>query len=90
MAKILLGRVAGFNRGQLLTSQVSRHRGRNSPFGRTRGNLLTTRAILLVTHNPMNYPNTIKHKSPQVYPLLTPVTGIDGKVRLFPSVLGFR
>ena len=80
MAKFLLRRVAGFNRDQLLTSKVYGLRGRNSPFGRTRGNLLTTRASLLVPHFPMPYPNTIKQKSPQVYPLLMPVKGVDGYV----------
>ena len=64
MAKILLWRVAGFNRDQLLTSKVSGHGGRNSPFGRTRGNLLTTRASFLVSHHAMPYPNTIKQKIP--------------------------
>ena len=62
MAKILVRRVAGFNRAQLLTSQVSRLRGRNSPFERTRGNLVTKRASFLVYHLPMTYPNIIKQK----------------------------
>ena len=75
MAKILLRRVAGFNRDQLLTSQVSGLSGRNSPFGRTRGNLLTTWAILLVSHLPMPYSNIIKEISLQVYPLSMPVKG---------------
>ena len=75
MAKILLQSVAGFNRDQLLTSKVSGLRGRNSPFGRTRGNLMTKRARILVSHLPMPYPNTIKQKSPQVYPLSMPVKG---------------
>ena len=79
MAKILLWRVVGFNRDQLLTSQVSGLRDRNSPFGRTRGNLVTRRARFLVSHLPMPYPNIIKHKSPLVYPLSTPVKGVDGE-----------
>ena len=62
MAKILLRRVAGFNRDQLLTSQVSGLRGRSSPFGRTHGNLVTTRASFFVSHIPMTYPNIIKQK----------------------------
>ena len=62
MAKILLRHVAGFNRDQLLTSQVSGLRGRNSPFRRTNGNLVTTRASFLVSHIPMPYPNIIKQK----------------------------
>ena len=66
MVKILLWRVAGFNQDQLLTSQVSGLRGRNTPFGQTR--------------IPMPYPNIIKQKSPQVYPLSTPVKGVDGEV----------
>ena len=53
MAKILLRRVADFNRDELLTSRVSRLRGRNSPFGRTRGNLVTTRASFFVSHLSM-------------------------------------
>ena len=64
MAKILLGRVAGFNQDQLLTSKVSVFRGRNSPFGRTRGNLVTTRSSVLVSHLPMPYPNVTKRKIP--------------------------
>ena len=43
---------------QLLTSKVSGLRGRNSPFGRTRRNLVTTRARFLVSHIPIPYPNT--------------------------------
>ena len=85
MAKILLWRVAGFNQDQLLTSQVSRHRGRNSPFERTRGNLVTRRASLFISHILMPYPNIIKQKIRQVYPLPTPVKGVDGVVCLFPS-----
>ena len=80
MAKILLRRVAGFNRGQLLTRQVCGLRGRNSPFGQTRGNLVTTRASFLVSHLPMPYPNIIKKISPQLYPLSKPVKGVDGEV----------
>ena len=80
MAKILQRRVAGFNRDQLLTSQVSGLRGRNSPFGRTRGNLVTTGASFLVSHLPIPNPNIIKQKSPQVYPLLTSFKGVDGEV----------
>ena len=80
MAKILLRSVAGFNRDQLLTSKVYGLRGRRSRLKRTRGNLVTTRARLLVSHHPMLYPYTIKHKIPQVYPLLTPAKGIDGEV----------
>ena len=80
MAKILLWSVAGFNRDQLITSKVSGLRGRNSPFGRTQGNLVTTGASILVSHLPMPYPNIIEQKSPQVYPLLTPVKGVDGEV----------
>ena len=53
MAKILLRRVAGLNRDQLLTSQVSSFIGRNSPFGQTRGNLVTRRASFLVVYLPM-------------------------------------
>ena len=56
----------------------------NPPFGRTRGNLVTTRASFLVSHIPMPYPNKTKQKSPQVYPLSMPVKGVDGEVRLFP------
>ena len=59
MDKILLRRVAGFNRDQLLdqysifwTLEVE-----TPPFGRTRGNLVTTRSIFLVSHLPMPYPN---------------------------------
>ena len=62
-----------------LTSQVSGLRGRNSPFGRTRGNLVTTGASFLVSHIPMPYPNIIKQKSPQVYALSTPDKGVDGE-----------
>ena len=80
MAKILLRRVAGFNRDQLLTSQVSGLRDRISPFGRTRGNLVTTQARFFVSHLPMPYPNIIKQKSPHVYPLSTPLKGVDGEV----------
>ena len=80
MAKILLRRVAGFNGDQLLSSQVSRLRVRNSPFERTRGNLVTTRDRFLVYHLPMPYPNIIRQKIPQVYPLSTPVKGVDGEV----------
>ena len=80
MAKILLQRVVGFNRDQLLTCQVFGLSGRNSPFGRTRGNLVTRRASFLVSHLPMPYPNKIKQKSPQVYPLSTPFKGVDGEV----------
>ena len=80
MAKIILRRVAGFNRDQLLSSQVCGLRGRNSPFGQTRGNLVTTRARFLISHLPMPYPNTIKQKSPQVYPLSTSVKGVDSEV----------
>ena len=80
MAKILLRRVAGFNWDQLLTSDVSALRGRNSPFGQTCGNLLTRRASFLVSHLPMPYPNIIMQKSPQFYPLSTPVIGVDGEV----------
>ena len=43
------------------------------PFGRTR-------ARFLVSHVPIPYPNVSKQKSPQVYPLSTPVEGIDGEV----------
>ena len=50
MAKILLWRVAGFNGDELLISQVSGLKGRNSPFGRTRGNLVTTGASVFVSH----------------------------------------
>ena len=80
MANIVIWIVACFNLDQLLTSKVSGLRGRNSPFGRTRGNLMTTRASFLVSHHPMPYPNTIKQKSPQFYPLSTPVKGVDGEV----------
>ena len=80
MAKILLRRVAGFNRDHLLTSKVSRHRGRNSLFGRTRGNLVTTRARYLVSHLPLPNPNIIKQTSPQFYPFLMPVKRVDGEV----------
>ena len=80
MARILLRRVAGFYRDQILTSQVCALRGRNSPFGRTRGNLVTTRATFLVSHIPMPYPSIIKQKSPQVYPLSTLVKGVNGEV----------
>ena len=80
MAKIILWRVADFNRDQLLTSHVSGLRGQNSPFGQTRGNLVTTRTRLLVSHLPTPYPNTIKQKSPHVYPLSMPVKGVDGEV----------
>ena len=80
MAKILLRSVAGFNRDLLLTSKVSAIRGQNSPFGRTRGNLVTTRGSFLVSHHPKPYPNAIKQKSPLVYPLSTPVKGVDGEV----------
>ena len=55
-------------------------RGRNSPFGRTRGNLFTTRGSFLVSHIPMAYPNVTKQKSPQVYPLSTPIKGVDCEV----------
>ena len=79
MVKILLRRVAGFNRDELLTSRVSRLTGRNSPFGRTRGSLVTTRARFLVSHIPMPYHNIIKQKSAQVYPLSTPVNRVDGE-----------
>ena len=64
MAKTLLRRVAGFNRDLLLTSQFSRLRVRNSPFERTRGNLVTTRDSFLVYHLPIPYPNIIKQKIP--------------------------
>ena len=80
MAKILLRRVAGFNRDQLLTSQVSGLRGQNSPFGRTRGNPVTTGASFLVSHLPLPYANIIKQNSPQVYHFSTPVKGVDGEV----------
>ena len=80
MAKILLRRVADFNRDQLLTSQVSGLRGRNSPFGRTRWNLVTMGASFSVSHLPMPYPNTTTQKSPQVYSLSTSVKGVDGEV----------
>ena len=50
------------------------------PFGRTRGNLVTTMASFLVSHLPMPYPNVTKQKSPHVYPLSTPVEGVDGEV----------
>ena len=76
MAKILLRRVAGFSRNQLLSGL----RGRNSPFGRTHGNLVTMEASFLVSHLPITYHNIIKQKSPQVYPLSTPVKGVDGEV----------
>ena len=89
MAKIVLRRVASFNREQLLTSKVFGLRGQNSPFGRTRGNLLTTRASLLVTHHPMNYPNTTNQKSPMVYPHSTSVKGVDGKFDFFHQGSGF-
>ena len=86
MARIYYGRrVAGFNRDQLLTSQVSGFRCRNSPFGRTHGNISTARARFLVSHPPIPYPNIVKPKSPQVYPLSTQVKGVDGEVCLFPS-----
>ena len=75
MAKILLRRVAGFNRDQLLSSQVCGLRGRNSPFGRTHGNLVTTRARFLISHLPMPYPNVTKQKIPHFHPLSTPVEG---------------
>ena len=39
-----------------------------------------TRASFLVSHLPMRYPNVTKQKSPQVYPLSTPVEGVDGEV----------
>ena len=97
MAEILLRRVASFNRDQLLSNQVSGLRGRNSPFGRTRGNLLTKRARFLVSHIPMPYPNTIKQKSPQVYPLSKPVKGPGERggsctqlLNLFRTHNGFR
>ena len=80
MAKILLRRVAGYNGDQLLTSQVSGLRGRNSSFGRTRGILVTTRASFVVSRIPMPYPKTIKQTSRQFYPLLTPIKGVDGEV----------
>ena len=80
MAKILLRRVASFNGDQLLTSQVSGLRGGTSNFERTRGNLVTTRASFLVYHLSMPYPNIIKQKIPQVYPLSTPVIGVDSEV----------
>ena len=80
MARILLRRVAGFNRDQILASQVSRLRGRNSPFGRTRGNLVTRRASFLVSHLPMPYPNIIKQKIPQVYALSTLDEGVESEV----------
>ena len=76
MAKIVLRRVAGFNWDQLLDRSIVKFlyfRGRNSPFGRTR-------ASFLVSHLPMPYPNVTKQKSPQVYPLLTPVEGVNGEV----------
>ena len=65
-------------------------RGPNSPFGRTRVNLNCDHTRALVSHLPMPYTNTIKQKSPQVYPLSTPVKGVDGEVRLFPSGSGFQ
>ena len=80
MAKILLWRVVGFNRDQLLNSQVCGLRSRNSAFGRTRGNLITTRAIFLVSNIFMPYHNIFEQKSPQVYPLSKPVKGVDGIV----------
>ena len=89
MAKILLRRVAGFNRDQLLTSQVSGLRGRNSPFGRTRGDLVTTRAGFLVSHLLMPYPNVTKQKSRLVHHLSTTVEGVDGEVLLFPIRVRF-
>src|SRR5664279_589646 len=38
----------------------------------------------------MAYPNTTKKKSPLVYPLSTPVMGVDEKFDFFPAGLGFR
>ena len=39
---------------------------------------------------PRAYPNTTKQKSPLVYPLSTPVMGVDEKFDFFPAGLGFR
>ena len=83
MAKIVLRRVVGFNRDQLLDRSIVQFlyfKGRNSPYRANRGNLVTTRASFLVSHIPMPYPNVTKQKSPQVYPLSTPVEGVDGEV----------
>ena len=83
MAKILLRRVAGINRDQLLDRSISCFwtlEVETPPFGRTCGNLVTTPARFLVSHLPMPYPNVTKRKSPQVYPLLMLVEGVDGEV----------
>ena len=82
MAKIQLRRVAGFNRVQLL-DQYSKFwtlEVETPPFGRTHGNLVTTRASVLVSHLPMPYPNVTKKKIPHVYPLSMRVKGVDGEV----------
>ena len=64
MAKILLRRVAGFNRDQLLDQYSSfwTLEVKTPPFGRTSGNLVTTRDSFLVSHLPMPYPNVIEKK----------------------------
>ena len=76
MVKIVLRRVAGFNRDQLLDRSIVNFldfRGRNSPFRRIR-------ASFLFSHLSMPYPNITKRKSPQVYPISTPVKGVNGEV----------
>ena len=83
MAKIVLRRVDGFNRDQLLDRSIVKFldfRGRNSPFGRTLGNLVTTRARFLFSYLTMPYPNITNQKSQQVYSLSTSVKGVDGEV----------
>ena len=83
LGQILLGRVAGFNRDQLLDRSIVKFldfRGRNSPFRANPWEFLITRASFLVSHLPMPYPNVTKQKSPHVYPLSTPVEGVDGEV----------
>ena len=73
---IVLQRVAGFNRDQLLDRSIVKFLdfiGQNSPFR-------AIRATFLVSHLPMPYPNVTNRKSPQFYPLSTPVEGVDGEV----------
>ena len=83
MAKILLRRVAGFNRDQLLDQSIVKFldfRGRNSPFRANPWESCDHKSSFLVSQIPMPYPNITKRKIPHVYPLSTPVKGVDGEV----------
>ena len=83
MDKIIQRRVAGFNRDQLLDRSIVKFldfRGRNYPFRVNPWESCDHTASFLVSHLPMPYPNVTNRKSPQFYPLLMPVKGVDGGV----------